>query len=318
VRNRYVRLFGRELIWQPVLKEVWSADLVIAEQASKLLVNYVLQIASIFGGPKFAFWGHGKNFQEHAASRLGEFIKRFMSRHVHWWFAYNTTSAQVVRALPFPENRITAVQNAIDTRELVAARARIRATDVEQLKQRLGLHGRNICIFAGGMYREKRLDFLVSACKLIREQIPDFEMLFIGSGVDAPLIESAAALHPWLKYVGPKFGDEKVLYFALAKLELMPGLVGLGVLDSFALEVPLVTTNVDYHSPEIEYLRDGYNGIVVREADDASAYASVVGSLLAAPKRIEALRAGCRESRDEYTVEEMVRRFANGVRAAIG
>jgi L-malate glycosyltransferase len=38
---------------------------------------------------------------------------------------------------------------------------------------------------------------------------------------------------------------------------LMPGLVGLAVLDAFADGIPRVTTVIEYHSPEIEYLVPG-------------------------------------------------------------
>ena len=93
------------------------------------------------------------------------------------------------------------------------------------------------------------LKFLLEACALVRAEVPDFEMIFVGSGADAGLVSQAARRHDWIHYVGPKFGRELVPYFMASKLLLMPGLVGLVVLDSFACEVPLVTTNVAYHSP---------------------------------------------------------------------
>ena len=62
IQNRIVYFRGRELYWQPCLHLLRGADLVIVEQASKLLVNYVLQARYLLGGTRFAFWGHGKNF----------------------------------------------------------------------------------------------------------------------------------------------------------------------------------------------------------------------------------------------------------------
>ena len=57
--------------------------------------------------------------------------------------------------------------------------------------------------------------------------MPDFEMLFVGSGPDRTWVEEAVARNPWMHYVGPVFDDDKVPYFRLAKLALMPGRVGL-------------------------------------------------------------------------------------------
>lgn len=318
VRNRYIKIRDRELIWQPILPLLKGVDLVIVEQASKLLVNYVLQIKYLaLRAPRLAFWGHGRNFQRHSASGLGEAVKRAVSRHVHWWFAYNETSVLAVRSLGVPDSRITNVQNAIDTKDLVEAKRSVTADQVERIRQSLRLIGNNVAIYSGGIYEEKRIAFLVEACRRIRQLIPDFELVVIGTGVQADLIKAAAFEETWIKYVGPKFDRDKVPYFALAKVALMPGLVGLAVLDSFALEVPLVTTDIDFHSPEIEYLEDGINGVIVEDALNPFAYADVVAGLLTDEDRLATLRAGCREAQTKYTIEEMVTRFTAGVLEAL-
>ena len=91
-------------------------------------------------------------------------------------------------------------------------------------------------------------------------------MIFVGDGPDGASVRDAASRHEWMHWVGPRFGDERVPYMLLAELSLMPGGVGLGVLDSFALSVPLVTTSVPSQGPEIEYLEDGINGLIVENA----------------------------------------------------
>ncbi len=48
-------------VWHPVLNQVWDADLVIVEHASRVLVNYAVYLSGFFDGPKLAFWGHGWN-----------------------------------------------------------------------------------------------------------------------------------------------------------------------------------------------------------------------------------------------------------------
>ena len=123
--------------------------------------------------------------------------------------------------------------------------------------------------------------------------------------------------HSWIKYIGPKFDQEKVPYFMLSKLFLMPGVVGLAVLDAFALAVPLVTTAVPGHGPEIGYLDDGTNGVVVQQAQSPVAYAEMVTDLLRDEERRQLLVAGCRAAADIYTVENMVERFAIGVSQAL-
>lgn len=316
-RTLFLPLGQRRLYWQPCLSLVRDADLVIVEQASKLLVNYVLLALQVAGVKRLAFWGHGKTPEATPPSRIGEAAKAAMSRRVHWWFAYNELSARYVRELGFDAVRITAVENAIDTCALAAAGAAVTESELESRRTRLGLLGANTCLYVGAMYREKRLPFLIAACEVVRKQVPDFEMLFVGSGPDRHVVEEAIARNAWMCYLGPLFDDDKVPYFRLARLVLMPGRVGLGILDSFALEAPMVTTAVPYHAPEVDYLDNGVNGVMVADADSPVAYASRIAALLTGPPTLERLRAGCRQTAARYTVENMASNFAAGVRAAL-
>lgn len=317
IHNRVLPVAGREMYWQPCLREVRDCDLVILEQASKLLVNYVLLAGRPLGGPRVAFWGHGHNIQRHLASPAGEAVKRVLSRRVDWWFAYNEMSVDVVLSLGFPPEHITCVQNAIDTRALRETRDAIGADALEGVRRDLAVSSRNVGVFAGALYPDKRLEFLVAACDQVREVVLDFELIVIGGGSDEAVVREAAATRPWLHFVGARFGEEKVRIMALGKALLLPGLVGLGILDGFALELPLVTTMVPFHSHEIDYLDPGINGLIVDEWRDPAPYAEAIAKLMLDDELLERLRAGCREARARYTVEAMAERFAHGVMLAL-
>lgn len=303
--------------WQNVFPVTKGADLVIVQQESKYTASILLQFFAIFNVQKIAYWGHGRNFQAENSSIVGERFKRTISRFCDWWFAYNDLSVKIVRELGFPADRITSVQNSIDTRSISAARSRITGEELAALRLQLGIHSENIGVFTGGLYREKRLSFLVETCHLIRKQVPDFELIVIGKGPDADTIKEEAAANSWIHYVGPKSDEEKVPYWMLSKLLLMPGLVGLVVLDSFALGVPMVTTNYPYHSPEISYLKDGENGLIVSPWPDPDEYANRVSGLLRCPAEVAALQRNALLSAKEFSVEQMARNFADGVEAAL-
>ena len=72
---------------------------------------------------------------------------------------------------------------------------------------------------------------------------------------------------------------------------------------------------IDFHSPEIDYLVDGQNGIRIAQSQDPGRYASVVSELLQDQDRLNLLRQGCRAAAKLYTNEEMVIRFADGIPA---
>lgn len=306
-----------EVYWQPVLPYLKNIDLVIVEQASKLLINYVLLLQNALGIRKVAFWGHGKNFQESSANQFSESVKSLASKHVHWWFAYNQTSANIVRDLGFPAERITLVQNAVDTRFLTESLKNLSVEKINQTRAELNIHSNHVGIYAGGMYPEKRLDFLLEAIQGVRTKINDFEMIFIGNGIDAPIIKNAASQFNWIHYVGQKFDLEKIPYFAISQVFLMPGVVGLGILDSFALETPMITIDGSLHSPEIEYLRNGQNGIMLPMHSQPQDYANEIVHFLTHEERRNSILNGCRSSQRVYTIENMIERFSDGVANAL-
>ena len=181
----------------------------------------------------------------------------------------------------------------------------------------MGIESDQIAVYTGSLTPLKRIDFLLDAAKRVRTDVSDFHLIIVGDGPLAALVEETAAEHPWIHWVGAKHEMEKVPYWALSKLLLMPGGVGLVVIDSFALGVPMVTTSNRLHGPEIDYLRDGENGIMVPQVDCVESYAAEVIGLLTNPGRMEHLKAGCLADAAEYSIEEMVQRFTDGVLSAL-
>lgn len=306
VQNRELRLGRRALLWQPVLGCLHRGDLVVVEQASKLLVNYLLLLAQRLGLFDVVFWGHGRTLH---ASWVGEFVKRWVSRRPHWWFAYTAGTREIVVANGYPPERVTVLENAVDTDALAAA-----ARDCSRSTPRVA--GR--VAFVGSLYREKGLEFLMESCSLVRAARPDLGLLIIGDGPDSRRVTDWAAEHAWVEYLGPRFGADLVSQLVTANLLLVPGAVGLVVLDAFATECPLVTIAGDDHGPEVEYLEDGVNGRVLPAGTTAADYARVVTHLLADDTAIARLRLGCRASAARYTMENMVDRFVDGCLRALG
>ena len=165
------------------------------------------------------------------------------------------------------------------------------------------------------MYAEKQIPLLIEAASFVQASTPAFTLLAVGAGPHQHLFTEAATTRPWLKVLGPKFGADKAVCFAVADVFVMPGLVGLAVLDSFTAGLPVITTRYLYHSPEIEYVSSGENGLVT--ALNAEAYAAALIELLQTPAELNRLKAGARASSTYYTVERMVENFAQGILAAL-
>lgn len=306
-------LFREQLCWQPAQSHLGSADLVILTQENKLIQNHLLLVAP--RRFKLAFWGHGANLQSDNRQGFKERFKRWTTKRVDWWFAYTQMSADLVIGSGFPGERITVLNNAVDTAELCRQRQSCAPDEIHALRESLGFGERPVGVFVGSLYADKRLDFLFAAAEAIRCRVPDFHLLIVGDGADRAKVQGWCAGHPWARWVGARYGREKVAYVSLAQVMLNPGLVGLGVLDSFVCGVPTLTTECRIHSPEIVYLENGINGVVT--ADDLNAYVDASVFLLRDHRSLDILRAGCIASAQQYTVENMATNFANGVRRCI-
>lgn len=301
-------LNGR-LCWQNAHAVVQGAALVVIGQENKLVLNHLMLLAPRHF--KLAFWGHGANLQSDNPNGFKERFKRWTTYRVDWWFPYTKKSANLVTAVGFPDKRITVLNNAVDTAELHKLRHAVTPDETHALRESLGFGGGPVGAFVGSLYPDKRLDFLFAAAEAIRREVPDFHLLILGEGPKRGKVMAWCAAHPWARWVGARFGEEKAAYMSTAQVMLNPGALGLSVMDAFACQAPLITTDCGRHGPEISYLRNGINGVMT--PDDLGAYVQASVRLLRDAEDLDTLRAGCAASAVEYTVENMACNFVEGV-----
>jgi len=308
--NAYWSL-GDRFLYQPLLREIANADLIIAEHANKHLINHLLLLLRIAGRKRLGFWGLGANKQV-GRSRLSEWYKRATARWVDLYFAYTVAAAREVAAWGVPPDRITAVQNAIDTREFQDHIVSVKNSELESVRLENGISkDASVGLFCGMLDAVKSVPFLIDCCKLIKKRVQQFHLIIIGGGRQQSEVQVAIKDLPWVHMVGPKFGRDKALLFKLSDLFLLPGRVGLVILDAFAAGLPLVTVQIPIHGPEVEYLEDGVNGFIVPR--DADIYAEIVVRLLQDRASLLRLREGALKSAGTYTLNAMADNFRAGV-----
>jgi L-malate glycosyltransferase len=226
-----VPLGGRALLWQQLDPRLRTVELVVVEQASQLLLNYRLLWLQARGGPRVAFWGHGRSFAVDPTSPA-ERAKASISRRAHWWFAYTSRSADIVTDLGFDASRITVVNNSIDTTALKSQIAAVDHARLTLLREELGVGPGPIGLFLGTLRSDKGLLVLIEAGHRIHREQPGFQLLVVGGGPLEDDVRRWAAQLPWLHYLGARYGSDRAELLALADLVLLPGAVGLVVLDA--------------------------------------------------------------------------------------
>jgi glycosyltransferase involved in cell wall biosynthesis len=310
VRNAYWRLGTTELCWQPLPPEAFESGLIVLSQENRILSNYRLLLRTS-PATRLAYWGHGANFQSRAPHGWRERWKRSLAARVDWWFAYSAASVAAVRASGFPDDRITCVDNTIDTTAFTRELAACDPAKLEVLRARLRIQKHDpVGLYCGSLYPDKRLDLLLAAARRIRGRLPDFNLILIGGGFSEAWLREEAATEPWVHPLGPLHGADKAACFRIASVFLHPGAVGLSILDTFCAGLPIITTSTAKHGPEIAYLKDGANGVLADNT--AEAYAEAVVALLNDGKRMAAISANALADSRRYTIENMANRFAEG------
>ena len=310
IKNHYIKIGSMSFIWQSGFKYLKGQNLIITEQANKLVFNYFIFFLRSFYHYKYAFWGHGQNQQSDRKSAGNLFKKRFINK-VDWWFAYTKGVKEFLAKNNYPPQQITVVQNAVNTSKMRSILNSITEEETSSLIKKYNLEKRFVGVYCGGIYEEKRIDFLIQACDRIKERIPEFNFFIIGAGPESFKIEEACSIRKWMHYLGPLFEKNKIIYFKISSAFLMPGLVGLAVLDSFALKTPMITTNYPYHSPEIEYLNNNQNGLITE--NNISDYVNNCVNYLKDSNLQKKLFNGCEKSYEKYTLDSMVENFSNGI-----
>lgn len=306
-----VRKLPGGALWLPALTQSCKADLVIVEDASKQLLNYVLWALRYVGGPKLALWGHGWNHQANNQDALPERLKSSMSRRVDWFFAYTFAVREALIGRGYDGSRITDVQNAVEKSDV-----EIDLGKVEKWKRDLGIEAdAKVAFSCNEMYELKRLDVLIEAATLVKRAVPSFHLVVAGAGPSQDIVARAAQEHDYIHYVGPVFEKDKASLFALSQLSPMAGLVGLGLVDAFHHGVPPVVCRLPYHSPEIAYLSHGTNGLMV--GDNAANLAEGMIQILTDRSLHERLVAGCEVSSNQITIDAMAERFSQGIQSAL-
>jgi len=299
VNSRIVKLAGRFLYWQGIVSHIRKGDLVIVEQAAKLIDNYVLYALCRFGYIRMGYFGHGENFQSDDELFISGWLKRRMLINVTRWFAYTELTRTSLLKQGVPDGKISVVNNTLLPPENLTTH------EIQKVPGRF--------LYIGGLYFLKRLDLVFDGFALASKNNPSLELHVVGDGPDRTIAEKAAAENPQVTYHGSLYGEERNAMIASADAILMPGLVGLVAVDSFFFNTPILTSHAGQHSPEVAYLENNVNALFDGEDGNAQSYGQLIEQFASEEGLKEKLQLGCQNSVDLYSMNNMVQRFCDGV-----
>ena len=232
-----------------------------------------------------------------------------MLKKSDFFLAYTEACSTSVNRNGIPKSRIRVINNSVDTQEITKGIEEFDHVDEFRFRQEFKLNESDIVFaFIGSLEKEKRLDFLFDAFEQICNKLPEakllvyspesFDQVFLGKRPPNVFVHGEADNRI-------KIGLSKIC-FAL----LNPGRVGLIAVDSFAMGVPIITTDWRFHAPEYSYLNLTNS---ISASDSVDGYASAVINLLSLKNARDRLREGCLESAHFFSIEKMAQNYHSAV-----
>ena len=214
-------------------------------------------------------WGHFSSNQRTFSERnLLDRYRMTLARGVNGCVCYTHKIAELIQPYVSASSCFVA-PNTLDTDKLFQLRERLVAEGKKSVRSRLGIPGRGkTVVFIGRLIKDKRAEILLDLHKSL-SAMGDATLIIIGDGSErdglVSRIQRENLKNVFLPGTLPKFEDSAPWIYA-SDVMVCPGYVGLNVNHAFCLGLPVVTCTspdpkIRYHSPEIEYLQPGINGM---------------------------------------------------------
>ena len=307
VTVKRIKILGREIHIHKSLNLHKNANLVICEYGLKnILVYYLLFVER---RQKFAFWGHGQTSTRDTFSIERKLQRRLLSR-ANYFFAYTQSCLNFLASIDYPPTRIQVLNNSVDTKSLRSSESIISKDRAKLIINNLGLTSQDfIFLYIGSLEEDKRIKFLLDAFGILVGIKPNVALLICSQ--DNFEFAVSKNFPPRTYFIGEADASLKIGLSKFSRGLLNPGRVGLIAVDSFALGLPIITTQWHRHAPEFSYLENDVNSIIAE--NNLTSYVDACVKLLTDDTFRERLIDGCIESSKHYTVEKMASNFHSGV-----
>ncbi len=178
-------------------------------------------------------------------------------------------------------------------------------------------NGKPKILFISNLHESKGPLILLEACYSLKKWGKKFEAVFIGNcsaSISKDSFESKIKkmdLEDCVRFLGPKYGDEKLDYLLAADIMAFPSMrdaFPLVLLEGMAAGLPIVSTR-EGAIPDI--VDEGVTGFLVEKADSGM-LAEKLRLLIEDPAKRKAMgKAGKNKFRNNYTVQSFYKNFIN-------
>jgi glycosyltransferase involved in cell wall biosynthesis len=243
-----VFLIGNSILWQRgVVSNLCRCEFVILNANIRILSNLIVLILRRVTGRKTILWGHA-----HGRNQIVSMFRGVYLRLGSCFVAYTNTQEKLLKS-HYPWLQTYVAPNAC----IASQDCSFSLLKSEEL---------NRIIYVGRLIEQKKPRLLLEAFRAITEkkEVPDsVELCFVGDGPERAQLESLTQTYGLVERV--TFAghvseiDQLRVFYASSFCSVSAGYVGLSATQSFSFGVPMLVADKEFHSPEIEACREGFN-----------------------------------------------------------
>jgi glycosyltransferase involved in cell wall biosynthesis len=274
LKNFKFTIFGFSFIYQiGLLKEfrnIAPSHVIIGGPDFHFVSSFVLILycSLFFRKVKLSYWTHGIPAKKSSITK--RIIKQIYIRAFRIFSYGSEGKIEIEKFLGNNNNeKIVPIGNCLNDMDYPDA----------SFKKNNHSKGQLNILFVGRLNVNKRCDLLVEAISLLRSSRINFQCSIVGNGEQYKTINAKVehlGLSNNVKLFGEIKGEELKLHLLNADILVLPGKVGLSVVQGLAYGLPLISTSKKIHSPEFELVEDKINGFLFDEMNANSLFETLL------------------------------------------
>ena len=283
---------------------------VFAEFALRNLDVFLLSLLPRGTRPSIALMGHSPQFIE--GNRVVQLLRNLFLRRADWFFAYTPQECDRLELCGFPAERITVVNNTVDTDGLRESLDRVTEEDLCHFVNSRSLTPGKTGLFLGTIDGHKDIDYVLATARHLWLADPEFRVLIAGSGRDLSRVEQISDARPEIEILGRVVDSRKALALRAADIILCPRGIGLVAVDSLVAGVPIASLLGNKHGPEVDFL-DRTTSFFAPSHTSPEGFAQFVLEAVSNPQRLDQMRLAGKTRADSLSIQTMSHSVANGI-----
>lgn len=317
----FIGFFGHRILWQKGLRldeRLQPGDVLVICGNARFVSNYPLLWQAKKRKIATVWWGIGAMPGQNP---FNYFIRTRIMRWTDAVLLYTEREKAEFLRMGFPPERLFAINNAIDQEPIRAAIKEWPSALIRKFQQEQGLEDKQVLLFCGRLTAKARVDLAIEALALLRRNNINCILVIIGDGEERQKLEMLAErlqVTDSIRWLGALYDQTQMApWFLSAKLFVYPGYIGLSIMHAMGYGLPVITHhNMANQSPEVAALLDGENGVLFREGSQEDLSKQISSLLRADGVRKAMSDRATLTATEEFTMEEMIRRFVVAVHSA--